>query len=186
VGTATDEGVGGWSGGDGTGLGGRGEANTGGKGGGDSGTDSFDGQIGLFRVYNEQILTQTEVEVNFDPTTLAFDTNYAVLISADAIEDEASPPNAFAGITDETRWTFTTDPQDLDAPVITSLSPADDGTGVQALDNTTWNFTTGSFPDVLFADSFDRPDSADLNASTARSTTRTFPMRRGMPWCRSI
>lgn len=57
---------------------------------------------------------------------LEYATDYAVLISPDAIEDLAPVPNAFAGITDPTRWTFTTEPEDFDAPVITSLSPEDD------------------------------------------------------------
>jgi hypothetical protein len=38
---------------------------------------------------------------------LGFGMNYAVQISADAIEDLASPPNAFSGITDNTTWNFT-------------------------------------------------------------------------------
>lgn len=200
-----------WSGGDAAGIGTRGDNNVGGIGNGQQNTESLDGQVAVFRVYRDRILTPPEVQANFtelatpdttppsyvglspanlstgvffeddlvatfteeialtgngsvtfrnldtsgdtvislpdlrvsvsgnqliiDPTTLAFDTNYAVLISADAIVDEASTPNAFAGITDETRWTFTTDPRDLDDPVITSLSPPDDGTGVQALDS---------------------------------------------------
>jgi hypothetical protein len=182
---------------------------------------------------------------------LAYDTNFAILISPDAIVDTAFTPNAFAGISDPTRWTFRTDPQDLTAPMITSLSPADDATGMQALDSlvvtfdetvliavgditlknltdmtefvisitdstqvaladnvltvspitglksdtdyavqiaggvvtdisgnpfggilddTTWNFTTATYQNVLFADTFNRADSAvvdgtDLNTS---------------------
>jgi len=65
VGTATANNGGGWSGGDGFGLGARGEANVGGQGGGDDSTESFDGQIALFRIYNNQILTPAEVANNF-------------------------------------------------------------------------------------------------------------------------
>ena len=60
-----------WSGGDGFALASRGEANTGGRGNGDgSGIDgttrSFDGQIALLRVYNDQVLTAGEALANFD------------------------------------------------------------------------------------------------------------------------
>jgi uncharacterized sulfatase len=61
---------------------------------------------------------------------LPFDTGFAVRISADAIEDDTTPPNAFAGITDDVTWTFSTASQDLTAPVITLKSPLDNTTGV--------------------------------------------------------
>lgn len=319
-----------WSGGDGAGIGTRGDVNVGGIGSGQQATESFDGQISIFRAYRNQLLTEAEVAANFTALTipdttqptysnlspanlstgvffednlvatftesialtgagsvtlrnldtmsdtvislpngqvtvtsnqltidplpvLAFDTNYAVLISSDAIVDEANTPNAFAGISDPTRWTFTTDAQDLVGPAIASLSPADDAAGVESLaplivtfdetlvigtgsitlrnltdgtewimdvtdstqvsiagnaitiaptpalrsqsdyavriasgvvtdisgnasvgilDDTTWNFTTGNFQEVLFSDTFNRTDSVaqdgtDLNTSGA-------------------
>ena len=61
-----------------------------------------------------------------NPTAnLPFNTSFAVRISADAIEDSASPANAFSGITNDTTWTFSTAPQDLTAPTITLKSPLD-------------------------------------------------------------
>lgn len=64
VGTATDN-TGLWSGGDGVGLGGRGESNVGGVGNGDVGIESFDGQIARFRIYPE-IMSPALVQANFD------------------------------------------------------------------------------------------------------------------------
>ena len=54
-----------WSGSDPFALGTLGGANTGGIGGGQSETESFDGQISLFRVYNDQVLNSSEVLSNF-------------------------------------------------------------------------------------------------------------------------
>ena len=56
--------------------------------------------------------------------------NYAVQISNDAIEDLAASPNAFNGISDDATWNFTTAAPDTTAPMISTLSPADDATGV--------------------------------------------------------
>jgi len=55
--------------------------------------------------------------------------NYAVRISNDAIEDLAASPNAFNGIPNDTTWNFTTSAPDTTAPMISTLSPADDATG---------------------------------------------------------
>ena len=55
-----------WSGGDGAAFATRGEANTGGAGNGDSSTESLDGQIALVRVYDNEILTPTQISANFD------------------------------------------------------------------------------------------------------------------------
>lgn len=54
-----------WTGGDPAGLGTRGGANTGGLGGGQQGTESFDGEIAVFRIYRNQILSPTDVLQNF-------------------------------------------------------------------------------------------------------------------------
>ncbi len=59
-------------------------------------------------------------------TNLPFNTSFAVRISSNAVEDSASPANAFAGITSDSTWTFSTATQDLTAPVITLKSPLDD------------------------------------------------------------
>lgn len=71
-----------------------------------------------------------------NPTAnLPFNNNFAVRISADAIEDSSSPANAFAGITDDSTWTFSTAAQDPTAPLITLKSPADNATSVSRATN---------------------------------------------------
>ena len=201
VSVGTSSGSGGtWSGGDPAAFGTRGGFNTGGIGGGQSATESFDGQMALIRIYSGMILTEEEVADNFtvlsgpdiippvvetlhpsnnssgvypgidlvatftknialtgegsitiknldasteevinlphasvsvsdrtltivSPSGLGFDTQYAIRISPDAIEDLAAPPNPFAGITDDSLWTFDTAAELFTAPVIVSLDP---------------------------------------------------------------
>ena len=53
---------------------------------------------------------------------------YAIQIAATAIDDTAG--NSFAGIINDTLWNFTAVTPDTTAPTITSLSPADNATGV--------------------------------------------------------
>ena len=53
-----------WTGGDSAAVGTRGGGNTGGIGGGQQDTESFDGQIAIFRLYRE-ILTSQQVEDNY-------------------------------------------------------------------------------------------------------------------------
>ncbi|MGB1130708.1 MAG: Ig-like domain-containing protein, partial [Haloferula sp.] len=66
-------------------------------------------------------------DVTIDPAgTLAANTAYYVQIDNGAIEDVASPANAFPGISDTTTWSFTSGPPDGTAPSATSLTPADD------------------------------------------------------------
>ena len=59
-------------------------------------------------------------------SNLAADTEYYVLVSAGAFEDEAG--NDYAGISDNTKWNFMT--VDTIAPVVSTLLPADEATGV--------------------------------------------------------
>ena len=67
VSVGTDNpGGGDWTGGDAAGVGTRGAANTGGIGGGQQATESFDGQIAIFRVYRNQLLNESQVADNFD------------------------------------------------------------------------------------------------------------------------
>jgi uncharacterized sulfatase len=61
---------------------------------------------------------------------LPFNTNFAVRISANAIEDSASPANAFAGIPNDTTWIFSTSAQDLTSPLVTLKSPLDNTNNV--------------------------------------------------------
>lgn len=66
--------------------------------------------------------------VSFAPTTaLIPGATYYVLIASGAITDIATVPNAFAGITDPTAWTFTTDGT---APTVSTLSPTNAQTNV--------------------------------------------------------
>lgn len=55
-----------WSGGDAAAFGTRGGTNTGGRGNGQANTESFDGQIAIIRVYENQILSPAQVAENFD------------------------------------------------------------------------------------------------------------------------
>jgi len=57
---------------------------------------------------------------------LASETGYYVQIDATAFDDAAS--NSYIGISDTTTWSFTS--QDLTNPSVSTLSPADDATGV--------------------------------------------------------
>ena len=67
-----------WTGGDPAAVGTRGGANTGGIGSGQSDTESFNGKIAIFRLYNNQILTPDQVARNFHEiatTDMFFDNN---------------------------------------------------------------------------------------------------------------
>jgi len=93
VGTATPGG-GDWSGGDPVGVGTRGGANLGGIGGGQAGTESFDGQIAKFRVYRNQLLTASEVTQNFKAVVGQAGTDTAtVTMTVEGVND---PPTAVA------------------------------------------------------------------------------------------
>jgi arylsulfatase A-like enzyme len=84
---------------------------------------------------NAQVtLTGRDLIIN-PSASLPFGTSFAVRISPNAVEDTASPPSAFVGITDDTTWTFSTAVQDLTAPVITLKSPPDNATGVSRAAN---------------------------------------------------
>ncbi|MFY0591878.1 beta strand repeat-containing protein, partial [Roseivirga sp.] len=72
-----------------------------------------------------------------NPTSALLETNeYAIQIAATAIDDAAG--NSFAGISDETTFSFTT--ADETAPTVSSTSPADDATGVEPSANITVTF----------------------------------------------
>jgi len=55
-----------WSGGDGAALGTLGQANTGGIGNGQANTESFDGEMAIFRAYRDRVLTAGEVADNYN------------------------------------------------------------------------------------------------------------------------
>ena len=62
-----------------------------------------------------------KVTVTLAAGTLAEKTSYYVLVDNGALTDKAVTPNAFAGITDKTRWTFATG--DFTAPKKVSVTP---------------------------------------------------------------
>ena len=57
---------------------------------------------------------------------------YAVVVSSDAIEDLDATPSPYAGLlsTDTPNWSFTAGLPDLTAPIISTLSPGDNMSGV--------------------------------------------------------
>ncbi|WP_339290055.1 Ig-like domain-containing protein [Paenibacillus sp. FSL E2-0201] len=76
----------------------------------------------------------TKVTVSGDKITVkhatdfAYGTGYYVQIEAGAVQDLAG--NSYAGITDKTKWNFTTVAPDETAPTVTSLAPAINATKV--------------------------------------------------------
>jgi len=90
-------------GGDDSGLGRRGGNNVGGAGGGDSSTESFDGQIAIFRAYHNQILSLAQVTANYDSIA---STNYSAVANLDG---DVSDPDSGDSLT--TTWSV------LSAPV---------------------------------------------------------------------
>jgi uncharacterized sulfatase len=103
-----------------------------------------------------------------NPTAnLPFNTNFAVRISADAVEDSASPANAFAGITNDTTWSFGTAAQDPTAPLITLRSPPDDASNVSRAAN-----MVATFDDAIVAGS----GNITLKDLDDGSTTQVIPI----------
>jgi hypothetical protein len=93
------------------------------------------GSIELYKTSDDSLIETIDVagpkvtvsgtDLTIDPTTiLDVATGYYVLIDAGAIEDLVG--NAFAGISDPTAWSFTTDT----APVVVSFSPANDAENI--------------------------------------------------------
>jgi hypothetical protein len=101
--------------------------------------------------------------LSIDPTSnLEFGQEYEVTISSGAIEDTWTTPNAYGGTTSG-EWTFTTAAQNLNAPAITSLDPADDATDVAPASNLIASFDQQillieSPPMVLLDENFDSDD----------------------------
>ncbi|MDZ4244835.1 MAG: Ig-like domain-containing protein, partial [Candidatus Gracilibacteria bacterium] len=97
------------------------------------------GNINLYKATGDvDVLVQafdveTEIDgigtntITINPTSdLDSETDYYVLIEADAFDDESG--NSFAGIADTTTWNFTS--ADIDNPAVSILSPADDAPAV--------------------------------------------------------
>ncbi len=103
-----------------------------------------------------------------NPTAnLPFGTSFGVRISADAVEDSASPANAFPGINNDATWTFSTAAQDLTAPAITLRSPLDNATNVSRAAN-----IVATFDDAIVAGS----GNITLKDLTDGSTTQVLPV----------
>lgn len=97
------------------------------------------GSIQLFKEAGASDVNVPISSVNISGATATFTANaalesgqtYYVLIASNAITDTATPtPNAFAGISSETEWTFTTLPPDTTGPVVTVFSPLNGATSV--------------------------------------------------------
>ena len=80
-----------WSGGDAAGFGTRGDSNVGDYGSGQASTESFDGQIAMIRAYRAQVLTPTDVIVNFNGLT-GEDTTPPALTGSDIVDDQSGGP----------------------------------------------------------------------------------------------
>ena len=88
---------------------------------------------------NAANVTLSGTKATIDPSNdLASNTSYYVEIDAGAIKDTAN--NNFAGISGNSTWNFTAENVDTAAPVITSLSPADNSAFVAPVDNLTATF----------------------------------------------
>lgn len=107
------------------------------------------GSIQLFKEAGASDVAVPISAVNISGSTATFTANaalensqtYYVLIDNNAITDTATPtPNAFAGISSETEWTFTTVAPDTTGPVATSFAPQHNATGVDPDANLTVTF----------------------------------------------
>jgi hypothetical protein len=88
---------------------------------------SDDSEVEAIDVTSGQVTGTGSTEITINPTTdLDEQTSYYVQIDATAFDDTAG--NSFAGISDSTTWSFTT--ADESGPVVSSLSPTDNGTNV--------------------------------------------------------
>ncbi len=96
----------------------------------DDGTGSSDVTIPL--PSGSVTLNDRELSITLG-SALALDTNFAVRISHDALLDLEE--NSFAGIGDDTTWSFSTAIQNLNPPVIIVKSPDDGVSGVAIVTN---------------------------------------------------
>ncbi|MFD2328084.1 Ig-like domain-containing protein [Cohnella sp. GCM10020058] len=86
------------------------------------------------------LIVGTEVTITLNK--LAYDTSYFVKIDSGAFVDEAATPNAYAGINDNTTWTFKTENEpDTTPPAVTSYSPTNGAFGVGIGTDLTLTFT---------------------------------------------
>ena len=82
-----------WSGTDGAGLGARGASNVGGRGNGDSSTESFEGQIAIFRAYRNKILSAAEVLQNYESVSLGAVATASLTGTANDVDGQSLTPS---------------------------------------------------------------------------------------------
>ncbi len=130
----------------------------------------------------EQVITLPDVQVSLsgrdliiDPASnLAFDSTFAVRISANAVEDLSG--NAFAGISDDVVWNFSTTAQNLNPPIITVKNPADDATGVSIGANIVATFDQNLIlgtGDIVIKDLLDNSTTQTIAVTDASQVTLT-------------
>ena len=88
---------------------------------------SDDSEVESIPVGNAKVSGSGSTQITINPaSTLDSSTNYYVQIAATAFDDSSS--NSYAGINDKTSLNFTT--ADVNAPTLSSSTPADGATGI--------------------------------------------------------
>jgi len=98
---------------------------------------SDDSEVEPIPVGNAKVSGSGSTQITINPaSTLDSSTNYYVQIAAAAFDDSSS--NSYAGINDKTSLNFTT--ADVNAPTLSSSTPADEATGIAVDTNIVLNF----------------------------------------------
>ena len=98
---------------------------------------SDDSEVESIPVGNAKVSGSGSTQITINPaSTLDSSTNYYVQIAATAFDDSSS--NSYAGINDKTSLNFTT--TDVNAPTLSSSTPADEATGIAVDTNIVLNF----------------------------------------------
>ncbi|OVE75448.1 hypothetical protein BVX97_04530 [bacterium E08(2017)] len=109
-----------WSGSDAAALAAKGASNVGGRGSGDQNTDSFEGQIAIFRAYRDQILTPAEVMANYESIAVGGDRSAVVNLKG-LVSDDGLPstPGAVTSV-----WSIVSGPPNAVIQDVNSLETA--------------------------------------------------------------
>jgi methionine-rich copper-binding protein CopC len=92
-------------------------------------TNLTDGTQTVIAVTDVAQISVSGAVLNINPTAnLTPGKQYAIRIAAGAIKDLSDNP--FAGVLNDSAWSFTTEPPDLTSPAIVNLTPANGATGV--------------------------------------------------------
>ena len=98
---------------------------------------SDDSEVESIPVGNAKVSGSGSTQITINPaSTLDSSTNYYVQIAATAFDDSSS--NSYAGINDKTSLNFTT--ADVNAPTLSSSTPADEAAGIAVDTNIVLNF----------------------------------------------